>query len=285
MSLYTRQGRVRGTLFPADAPQEAPAVPRVLRGADARRATPADAPLLVPRVLRGASAQESARPFEVVALDVTPQFKLPEPEPVPVAAAPAAPAPPPAPAPDEDAIRADEAAQWQARMEEAALRARENGYRQGRADAERANADERALLRENVEREMAALQTAWQTHLQTSEMLMAQLAFEVAETILGAPLPDNVRRVSSRALHEAVESLSAGPVQVTIHPVDLLRLQETGIEEEMRRTAPQLRIESNPYLNEGDWHVETEQASVRHVRAELLDALRRRLGLLALGKS
>lgn len=244
-----------------------------------------DGPMLVPRVLRGASARQDARPFEVAALTPTPAFRLPDPDPAEAFEEAAPPVEAPVHAEiDVEAIRAEVAALWQAKLEEAAARARENGYRQGREDAERATADERALLREHAAQEMEAMKAAWQAHLNAGESMMAELAFEIAETIVGAPLPDNVRRVSVRALREAVEALAGSPVSVSIHPVDRLRLQETGVEEEMRAIVPELRFESDPLLNEGDWLVETDTSSVRHLRAELLDALRRRLGLLALGR-
>ena len=34
------------------------------------------------------------------------------------------------------------------------------------------------------------MKAAWQAHLNAGESMMAELAFEIAETIVGAPLPD-----------------------------------------------------------------------------------------------
>ncbi len=288
MPLYTRDARVRGTLFPADDAPETQPLPRVLRGADALRALPVDAAAPLPGVLRGKGAALAAQPFVVAALTPTPAFALADEGDEADDGAPAfEPAAPPPPVLDENAvaaIRAEEAARWQARLEEAALRARENGYKQGRDDAERAVADERALMREHVAQQMEQMQAAWHAHLAATEQQMADLAFGVAESVLAAPLPDNIRRVSMRALHEAVESLGGAGLRVAAHPVDVLRLQETGADEEMRRIAPDLRFDPDPTLHEGDWTVASDAATVRNVRAELLDALRRRLGLLALGK-
>ncbi len=294
MSLYERNERFRGTLFRDAEVAPATPMPAVLRGALAARANPAESgPTLIPKVLRGAAAQQTVRPFEVATM--VPTHALAD-------APPAAPAPDftPADAPAfvpadlppevvastarEDAIRADEAAQWTKKLEEAAVRARENGYRQGYADAERAAEDGRIALREAVEREMRTLREAWQAHHREMETQMARLAFDIAEAVLAAPLPDNVRLVSTRALHEAVEALGKEPLTATLHPVDLLRVQESGIEAEMRRAAAEIRFEADPFLSEGDWHIETDSASIRRVRTELLDTLRRRLGLLGLGK-
>ncbi len=283
MSLYNRQQPFRGTLFPAEAAVEAAPMPRVLRGADASRAVPVDEPVPMPRVLRGA-ARADVQPFQVAALDAAPAFRLPDVEETAKPQPEAAPAPPPAPV-DVEALLTAEAEKWQQKMEEAAARARENGYRQGREDAERATAEQGELLRAHVAQEMEAMKAAWRIHMERGEALLADLSFEIAETILSAPLPDNVRRVSARALHEAVEALAGSPVTVSLHPVDRLRLQETGTEEEMRAVVPELRFDSDPALQEGEWVAASEVAAVRQVRAELLDALRRRLGLLALGKS
>ncbi len=289
MPLYPRSERFRGTLFHAENADDPVRVPRVLRGADALRATPpVEAPVLVPRVLRGADAQHNVRPFEVETMAPSPLFLLDgeadasEETPLPFEAEP--PPPPDNASATEEAIRAEEATLWQARIEEAATRARENGYRQGHADAEKAAADELGALRTTVNSEVGKLQKAWEAHLRDNEGHMANLAFEVAEAILAAPLPEKVRRVTARALHEAIEGLKGSAFTLTLHPVDLLHLQEIGADEELRRAGTDLRFEADPFLPEGDWYLETEAGAVRHVRTELLDALRRRLGLLALGK-
>ncbi len=222
-------------------------------------------------VVRREEARVLARAFELPILEFEPAFPLPAP-PEP----PAAPEPPP----DLETLKATWDAAWQARLEEATETARKEGFEKGYAEAE-------AALREEVEKDRAALaetashlQDTWRQFMVKTEPLLSHLAFTMAQAILDAPLSNDVKELSTRALSQAVDKLSQDPpLQISVHPVDLLRLRETGIVDQLEASFECLQWDSNDTLKEGDWIVQSPVAMVRHLKEELLHTLRERLSL------
>lgn len=77
--------------------------------------------------------------------------------------------------------------------------------------------------------------------------MLVELALEVAETLLDAPLPESIRGVSARTLTEAVEQLArSAPLEISMHPVDFLRLQEQGVIAQLESRHPDLHWISIP---------------------------------------
>ena len=185
-----------------------------------------------------------------------------------------------APAIDEAALRAAIEAEWQARMEEAVARARAEGEAAGRATAEAEWAPRLQALQEQLARELERLRQAWADYTRQLEPMLVELALEVSETLLDAPLPESIRGVSARTLTEAVEQLArSAPLEISMHPVDFLRLQEQGVIGQLENRHPDLHWDLNPELSEGDWIVQTPTAMQRRIRQEILQRLRQRLGL------
>ncbi|ACY47686.1 hypothetical protein [Rhodothermus marinus] len=186
----------------------------------------------------------------------------------------------PASALDETALRAAIEAEWQERLEEAVSQARAEGEAAGRAAAEAEWAPRLQALQEQLARELERLRQAWADHTRQLEPLLVELALEVAETLLDAPLPESIRGVSARTLTEAVEQLARSvPLEISMHPVDFLRLQEQGVIAQLESRHPDLHWDLNPGLSEGDWIVQTPTAMQRRIRQEMLERLRQRLGL------
>lgn len=238
-------------------------------------------PTASPRVLRGLSPSPYA--FEV--LDGR---AAPSPEPPPFVAyadlltlsAPSEPEPPP-PAP----VDPDEAFEDGRR---AGLAERDGEVEALRAEVDRltaaldeatATADERAAF---AERAAERLSAGWAEAARQAEPQMAALALETAEALLGAPLSPEQRAAADRAIAVAVDTVAGeGPLVVTLHPVDLLHLQEAGLAESLSGAHPGLRWEPDGTFAEGDWSVSTSDAAIRRVRADMVAALRTRLGLVA----
>ena len=147
------------------------------------------------------------------------------------------------------------------------------------ADAEAAH---QAMCRETADK----LSDAWAEGVRSLEPSLAALAIETAEAILEAPLSDSQRGAAERALSEAIDTVAGGPpVTIALHPIDLLRFQETGLAGALDETHPGLRWEADSGLAEGDWFVSTADAAVRRVRLAMVAALRERLGLPALNST
>lgn len=160
----------------------------------------------------------------------------------------------------------------------AALEAEAERLAAALAEADEAEAARADGLRESAER----LQALWAEGVRALEPALAALAIETAEAVLEAPLSDAQRAAAQGALSGAIDGVAGEPpVTVSLHPIDLLGLQESGLAGALDETHPGLRWEADAGLAEGDWAVSTADAAVRRVRAAMLAALRERLGLPA----
>jgi hypothetical protein len=170
---------------------------------------------------------------------------------------------------------------WQQEQEEAVVRARTEAADEVRAelqqemDALQAELDTlRAAYREDAER----LQQAWQTFIHQTEPLLLDLAFGITRTLFEAPLPEDVRSIGARALTTAIDQLAADPpITISLHPVDLLRLQESGIVDQLEAVHSGLRWDARSDFNQGDWIAQSPEGAVRRVKEELMAALREQL--------
>lgn len=171
-------------------------------------------------------------------------------------------------------------AMWIERVERAREQARSEGFDEGRAAAV---AECEAKLDEAAQRfseNLDAVQQSWEAFLRRAEPQMVQLAFRIARAILDAPLPDDVRRISESAVVDAVERMANGaPVEIVLHPVDYLRMQESGIEEHLGAIHSKLRWRTDANLNQNEWVVQSQHAATRRLEAELIDQLQRELSV------
>ncbi len=227
-------------------------------------------------VVRRNEAALLAEAFELPVLAPEPAFPLAAPEPEPEEPV----EPPPPPPVDAEALKAEWDAVWEARMAEAVERARQEGRETGRAEAEEALRDEVEAAKAAFIEDAARLRDAWRAFMEKTEPMLAHLALTTARTILDAPLPSDVKDLATRTLSRAVDRLAGEtPIHISLHPVDLLRLRESGLADELSAAHPGLEWDSDERLKEGDWVVQSPAAMIRHIKEELLDTLRARLGL------
>ena len=175
-------------------------------------------------------------------------------------------------------------------LEAAFERGREAGMRE-RQDEVAALQDETVhlaqQLRDGIEAQKAfvantaeGLSEQWHTAVRQLEPTLAEIAVDIAEAILEAPLADTQRTALDRSLAGAVDALAGdAPLSVTVHPVTLLHLQETGLAESLLGAHPRLRWEPDNTIAEDDWAASTPEAAIRRIRSAMLTDLRERLGL------
>lgn len=241
--------------------------------------TEEEPPAYVGGIIRDAQTRMQAEPFTVDgpnwASDV----------PLPAQQASAAPAPEPEPV-DLDALRAEWEAAWHERAtaerEAAVAAAREAAYAEGVAAARDELAAQHETERAALTADVARLRALWDERLAAADPHLVGLAVDVAEAVLDASLGESSQAATAAAITGAVERLAARPpLVVTLHPVDHLRLQETGLVDALSASHPDLRWVPDPALAEGDWSLDANGAAIRRIRAEVLHDLRVRLGLTA----
>lgn len=178
-------------------------------------------------------------------------------------------------------LRAAWEEEWKQRMRERRETAREEGFEAGYEKA-RAEADEQideleTLLHEGLDE----LEAEWLTFFEHVETELAELSLEIAERILDAPLPHEMHDRVKGAVHDAVDELAGnGRTDITLHPADYLRMQESGLMEQLDTAYEQLHWHSDPELEyQGNWIVESPRGALRHLKEELLREIRTGLGL------
>lgn len=196
---------------------------------------------------------------------------------------------PPEPAPleeFEEIEESDEPTQEEleaARLAEAVDAARQEGFAAG---YENARAELETEFRTKAEALLADAQRMHEENtrfLERAEVLLVDLAFRIAETVLDSPLLAPARDAAKDALANAIERLAGGvPVRVRVHPVDYLRLQEAGLVDQFSAVYGDLRWEPDSSYAQGEWSVESPDSVIRRLERELLSDLRERLGLLTL---
>lgn len=254
---------------------------RIPRKATGLKDGPAEEPpALVPgHVLERERTVLQADPFEIPAFDALPAHPLPPPADAP-ADEPMDEAPP---EPTVEEQLAEARAAWAEEQEQALEQARVEAYAAGEAAAREAMEADVAAHTQHLTATAERLTARWDAFLDDCEPLLATLAFDVAEAVLDGPLPDTLKGTTRRALTEALDALAGTPpLRISLHPVDYLRLQEDGTTELLSGTHDDLRWNPDPAFREGDWEVKAADASMRHVREEMIQTLQRRLGLLEL---
>ena len=215
------------------------------------------------------TAVSAARPFEVPKLEpILLKVNGPDQEPAESAEEP----PPPTPEEIEQA--------WQARLEEARQQALEEGREQGRAAAKAEYDAELADVRAQHAQDLHAIQQSWERYLRRAEPQLVELTFRLAHAVIDAPIHDDVRQIGERAVADAVERMATDiPVEIVLHPVSYLRIQESGIEDQLNAIHSRLRWRTNPELKQNEWIVQSQRAAARRIEAEIIDQLQRDLNL------
>lgn len=231
-------------------------------------------------IVKGGSAQVGTAPFEIHTVELVPDFPLSDEMREALGEAEAD---------ESEALKErleEQEAAWQARLDAEVARAREEARAEGYAAARRELEAEFETHKDAVRRDAEQLREAWKDFTRKTEMLLSNLAFEVAQQLLEAPLPGDVKAVSAQALTQALESLGdAAPVTFSLHPQDLERLEAYGLTEDLKQIHPRLHWEPDASLERGDWIAHSPEAAVRRLKSEVLAHLKNRLGLLAAMKN
>lgn len=176
----------------------------------------------------------------------------------------------------------------------------DEGLRDGRAEAEAEAWDQIEALRTEMAESKAAhaeaeaeasrraqetardLSERWTKAVRDLEPSLVDFALHVATEMLGAAPSEAAQQAGAQAIAEAIDGLADGnPTTITLHPVDLLKHQESGFADTLSGAHPLLRWEPDSSVAPGDWVVSTPEAAVRRIISEALMALRDRLGLSA----
>ena len=169
---------------------------------------------------------------------------------------------------------------WEKRLERAVEDARAEGYRMGFKAAELDHGEDLDEAKKLYQEGLNRLQATWSSFISRSETLLLEIAIETAQFLLDVPLPERFSKLTEEALVDALDSLSHDvPVRLSLNPVDLMRMQESGMTRLIEEQFPVFRWDPQPTLKEGNWIVQTPRQAIRRVSEELLDNLRDRFGL------
>lgn len=244
------------------------APPRIIRGNPDQASAGEET---VPRILRGSRAHFRSEPVDVELEALEPDFPLPPDPHVPDDANTPL---------DADGLRAEIEAEWKQKLEEAVLHVREEAFEAGYGAAREELLEATERTRRELGQDAEQLRRALDGFMESAEVRAVQLAIDAAEVVLGSPLSDRARAGVEQSLASAVEGLAGdGAIEVSLHPVDLLRIQESGFDAQLSAALPGLRWHPDDSLAEGDWSARSSQAVVRRVRMEMMDEIRARLGI------
>lgn len=178
-------------------------------------------------------------------------------------------------------LRANWEEEHQEHLEKQISEARADGYEEGYQAATEEVEEEIQALTSILTDATNRIESEWTDFFEEIEPLLGKLAFDIAERILDAPLPEEIYEGVTAAIHDAVDELS-GEIRtdITIHPADFMRIKESGLLEQLENAYDSLHWHSDPELEQrGDWIVETPKAAIRHLQEELLQDVERTLEL------
>lgn len=179
-----------------------------------------------------------------------------------------------------EALRAEWDLAWQQKLEAAEKQARIEAFAKGFEAAKEELQSKVNQSQQDFHAGLGRLQDTWDSLIKRSETLLLEIALEIVEFLIDAPLPDRFTHATERALLEALELLSRDvPISLSLNPVDLLHLQESGILAHIKDQFPSIRLDPQATLKEGNWIVQTPRQAIRRVSDELLANLRDQFGL------
>ena len=174
--------------------------------------------------------------------------------------------------PEEKAVEPEELAEmkqqwdqlWQAKLDDAVEKARTEAYGRGFAEAKEALSQEIQAEKVVLAETVTNLKNTWESFINRSETLLLEIAIEIAQFLLNAPLPEHLSKTTETALLEALEVLSREvPIRLSLNPVDFLRLQESGLTKNLEDQFTTLRWDPQPTLKEGNWIIQTPRQAIR----------------------
>ena len=171
--------------------------------------------------------------------------------------------------------------EWQIKLDEAVEEAQKAGFKEGQEKAREELKKEHAELKESFSLNLKLLQETWDNYIKRSETILLKIALEITQFIVDIPLPGHYTDITERVLNETLDKLSRDtPLTLSLNPLDLLRMQESGVMELIKEQFSGLRWDPQPTLKEGNWIIQTPRQAIRRITDELLDNLKNQFGLV-----
>ena len=169
-------------------------------------------------------------------------------------------------------------AEWKKKHEKEISQARKEAHREGYAEGHQ---DAEETLHEAFQQErrdwqdgLRLIEDVWTNLTGQLEREIPPLLVEIAAKVLGQELPSIFKQQIGPAVAEAIDDLAdGGPLVVSLHPVDHLLLQESGLKDQIDDATPEVTWKPNPDLNEGDWSVSSKEAVLRRFKEEIIERL------------
>ncbi|MBX2818738.1 MAG: hypothetical protein KTR29_03625 [Rhodothermaceae bacterium] len=171
--------------------------------------------------------------------------------------------------------------EWQKKVDEAVENAQKTAFEEGYNRAKEQYEKKAENSKKEFERGLDRIKESWENYLKRSETILMQIALDITQFIIDMPLPKQYSDITERILNDALDQLSREtPLTLSLNPLDLLRLQESGMMDVIKDKFPALRWDPQPTLKEGNWIIQTPQQAIRRISDELLHHLKDQFGLL-----
>ena len=185
-----------------------------------------------------------------------------------------------------EAFKQEIDAEWQTRLQEAVENAKKEAFEEGFNSAKGALEKETELSKKEFEKGLDRFKESWENYLKRSETILMQIALKITQFIIDVPLPKKFSDITENVLNEALDQLSQDtPLTLSLNPLDLLRLQESGMMGVISEKFPALRWDPQPNLKEGNWIIQTPKQAIRRISDELLYHLKDQFGIAEHGQS
>ena len=169
---------------------------------------------------------------------------------------------------------------WQDKLELAVKVATDEGIKRGYEEAQAELVQQREKIKEEFNTSLKQFQESWDNYIKRSETLLLRIALEITQFIVDIPLPGHYSDITERILNETLDQLSRDtPLTLSLNPLDLLRMQESGVMELIKEQFSGIRWDPQPNLKEGNWIIQTPRQAIRRITDELLDNLKNQFGL------
>ena len=170
--------------------------------------------------------------------------------------------------------------EWKIKLDLAVENAQQEGFQNGLAEAREELKNEHIRLKGEFKDNLMQFQESWDNYLKRSETILLKIALEITQFIVDVPLPGHFSDITERILNETLDQLSRDtPLTLSLNPLDLLRMQESGVMELIKEQFSGIRWDPQPTLKEGNWIIQTPRQAIRRITDELLDNLKNQFGL------
>lgn len=171
--------------------------------------------------------------------------------------------------------------EWQKKLDDAVEQAKAEAFEEGFNRAKEQFEQKAENSKKEFEIGLDRIKESWENYLKRSEAILMQIALEITQFIIDIPLPKRYSDITESVLNEALDQLSREtPLTLSLNPLDLLRLQESGMMDVIKEKFPALRWDPQPTLKEGNWIIQTPKQAIRRISEELLHNLKDQFGIL-----